>query len=104
MIVQRKIYPPAGRLVSVADNDGDRLVEIGDMTDVVRGMPMLPVMAVAPTEWVNRRRFISVATARQWARSLDTAEHKKHATDLRALLDWVATVPLGGEGNEARSA
>lgn len=105
MIVLRLLYPDREHLISIAFEDGVRLVEVGDLTSIVRSMPEIPIKTVAPLRWINRRTFVEVSVARQWARALDKAQYAQQAKELSALLDWVDTKTLEGANHrEARSS
>lgn len=105
MIVLRLLYPAREHLISIAFDDGARLVEVGDLTSIVRSMPEIPIKTVAPLRWINRRTFVEVSVARQWAVALDKAQHSQQAKELSALLDWVNTkTPEGDHHREERSS
>lgn len=104
MIVHRPTYPATGRKVGIAlDEQGVRLIEMGDVFAAVSGMRYTASMAVSPRRWINRREFVSIPGAVHWVGVHEDLGDKAQASALSTLLHWAISVPLGGEDDDAKT-
>lgn len=83
------------RLIGVADIDGARYIELGDLTAAVPRWPGMAIMRMAVRRQIRNRQFVPTKVARKWAAELD----KEQSRILLAVLDWADQVPLNSEVN-----